>query len=216
MDAELKSIIEEFFADYKKYHSILFLVFLGLIALLAAVQHFIIQKNVSKFNSRLNKAEIRFSKYHNLQVESMEKLYELVTNIYYSNMNLFQAREQNKRHDKLKKNLSKWSNDLLELHYFFNKKKILFPESISQAIDNELKDLNRTRLILLDHKSSLEEFEEMYGGDLNNMYTQFEYEIQSISVRIETMENTDEIKKSKTSINNLRHQIEVEFRKLVS
>lgn len=216
MDEELRSILQEFFADYKKYHSILFLILSGLIALLATSQYVFMQKILARFNNKLKKAEIKFSKYHNLQVEAMEKLFELITNIHYSNMNLFQAREENRRHGKLKKNLSKWGNDLLELHYFFNKKKILFPESISQAIEKELDDLNKTRHILLDHKSSLEEFEERCGGDLNNMYTQFEYEIKNISDQIEVLKNTEEVKNSVKSINELRRQIENEFRKLVN
>lgn len=216
METELKAVIEEYFADYKKYHSILFLVFLFLIALIAVVQQIIMQKNVAKFNSRLNKAEIKFSKYHNLQVEAMEKLFELITNIHYSNMNLFQAREQNKRHEKLKSSLASWGNNLLKLHYFFNRKKILFPENISNAIERELDGLNKTRHILLDHRSSLEEFEERYGGDLNSMYMQFEIEIDNISKRIERIKKTKEVEQSIESINKLKNQVECEFRKLVN
>ena len=216
MEAELKAVIEEVFTDYKKYHSILFLGFLFLIALIAFIQQIILQRNVAKFNSRLKKAEIKFSKYHNLQVEAMGKLFELITNIHYSNMNLFQAREQNKRHEKLKSNLASWGNNLLKLHYFFNRKEILFPETISKAIETELDDLNKTRHVLLDHRSSLEEFEERYGGDLNSMYIQFENEIDNISKQIDHLKKTKEVERSIERINTLRNQIESEFRKLVN
>jgi len=121
---ELLQELERNFPGLKQYH---FWILLGLIIALGIFQVFHsvwVRRNVSRLNSKLKEKEIRFSKFHDLQVDNLQKLYSKLIDLSYANRNLFSAREESNNHLELRKRIRKWDRKYIEVHYFFHQNRI--------------------------------------------------------------------------------------------
>jgi len=208
----LKLVLEDFFSIYDDYHPLILFIFSIALMIISWRQKVLLQK----LGSQLKRSEIVFSNHYNYQIETIKKVYELVTNMNYANMNIFQSRDIYKRHDNLKSNIKHWSEAFIELHFYFNRNKIIFPENLSFLLETEIDELNKARHILLDHKISMEEFEDKYGFDFNLMYSNYGNEVTEISNQIEVLKKEEKIQMSINRIENIKEQLRKEYKKLIN
>ena len=75
----IREILEKYFSEYKEYNLIIFFVFALLTVLINIIQNIIITRKLEKYKSELKKSELKFSVYNQLQIESLSKLFQQLT-----------------------------------------------------------------------------------------------------------------------------------------
>ena len=89
MEDLIKQVLEKYFTEYKNYHLLILIAFTFVIALLQVIQTFIVTKKVENFKNELKKSEIRFSRYNELQINALRKIYHQLANFQLVNNLLF-------------------------------------------------------------------------------------------------------------------------------
>ncbi|MAN26429.1 MULTISPECIES: hypothetical protein [Mesonia] len=81
MNNLIKEALDEYFSDFKKYHLIILIAFTVIIALIQVIQSILVSKKIEKFKNELKKSEIKFSKYNQLQVQALNELYPILSEL---------------------------------------------------------------------------------------------------------------------------------------
>ncbi|CAA0190002.1 conserved hypothetical protein [Tenacibaculum maritimum] len=84
MEDLIKQVLDTYFSDFKEYHLYILIGFTIAIGLIQIIQSMWVNKKMERFKNDLKKSEIKFSKYNQLQIESLSKIYQLLTSFLES------------------------------------------------------------------------------------------------------------------------------------
>lgn len=97
-----------------------------LINLYQLLQNKRLEKTLEKFKNDLAKNQFKFTRYTELQIESLKNMYDQVVEFHFAFTNLTQPRY--KTHDSLKSNIILFQDTFNDMITFGHKNKILLPE----------------------------------------------------------------------------------------
>lgn len=93
----LKEVLEKKLSEYKDYHLYILIGFTLVISLFQIIQTLIVTNKVEKFKNELKKSEIRFSRYNELQINALRKIYHQLASFQLANNLLFKIEPQSAR-----------------------------------------------------------------------------------------------------------------------
>lgn len=214
MNDLIKQALTEYFQEYKDYHLTILISFTIIIALIQIIQSIWISRKIEKFKTDLKKSEIKFSRYNELQINSLRKIYHNLVSFQLSNNLLFKSKPKNTGHSKYKNRINGWIKSYIECANEFAREKILLTEELKQLFNRTLTDFEEVKDILMNEKESLDYHEMENQGSWNLMYDFEENELEIISKKIEILKEKESIKNSGKHITELRKKIENEFTKM--
>jgi|GEM_PF-1374196 len=214
MDELLKQTLNEYFSDFKKYHLIILICFAVLIALLQILQTYILSTKIEKFKTQLKKSEIRFSKYNELQISALRKIYHQLATFQLTNNLIFNTDPNSIGHTKYKTRINEWIRIYIECSSEFAREKILLTQEIKTLFSQTISDFEDVKKILIDEKHNLDYYEMEHSGNWNLMYELEEEELYSIGLKIEKLKEKSSINNSDVHIRILREKIEEVFQKM--
>ncbi|KIA82621.1 hypothetical protein [Kaistella jeonii] len=214
MNELLKQTLNEYFSDFKKYHLIILICFAALIALLQILQTYILSTKIEKFKAQLKKSEIRFSKYNELQISALRKIYHQLATFQLANNLIFNTDLNSFGHTKYKTRINEWIRIYVECSSEFAREKILLTQEIKTLFSQTISDFEDVKKILIDEKHNLDYYEMEHSGNWNLMYDLEEDELYSIGLKIGKLKEKSSINNSDVHIRLLREKIEEVFQKM--
>ena len=187
MNDLIKQALTEYFQEYKDYHLTILISFTIIIALIQIIQSIWISRKIEKFKTDLKKSEIKFSRYNELQINSLRKIYHNLVSFQLSNNLLFKSKPKNTGHSKYKNRINGWIKSYIECANEFAREKILLTEELKQLFNRTLTDFEEVKDILMNEKESLDYHEMENQGSWNLMYDFEENELEIISKKIEIL-----------------------------
>lgn len=124
----INEILERHFSSYKEYNLIIFVVFTLLVALINIIQNIIITKKLEKYKSELKKTEMKFSVYNQLQIESLSKLFQQLTELKTITQTI--SNSENRSPESYQQIAVNWTNKFFETTNVFSKEKYILPKDI--------------------------------------------------------------------------------------
>lgn len=214
MEELIKKVLEEYFADFKDYHLIILVGFTLIIALIQIIQSIIVTRKIEKFKNDLKKSEIKFSRYNELQINALRKIYHQLAVFQYSNNLIFNDSHNNVGHEKYKNRINAWIKAYIENANEFSKEKILLTPELKTLYARTINDFEEVKKKLIDERENLDYWEMMHGGDWQAMYEFEENEFGEISSKIKKLKELDSIRNADKHIQELRSRIEDLFLKM--
>lgn len=214
MEELIKKVLDEYFSDFKDYHLIILIGFTLVIALTQIIQSIIVTRKIEKFKNDLKKSEIKFSRYNELQINALRKIYHQLAVFQYSNNLIFNDSPSNIGHEKYKNRINGWIKAYIENANEFSKEKILLTPELKKLYARTINDFEEVKNKLIDERENLDYWEMMHGGDWQAMYEFEENEFGEISSKINKLRKLDSIKNADKHIQELRNRIEDLFLKM--
>lgn len=214
MEDLIKQVLEKYFTEYKNYHLLILIAFTFVIALLQVIQTLILTKKVENFKNELKKSEIRFSRYNELQITALRKIYHQLANFQLVNNLLFNNQPNPIGHTKFKNRINEWIKNYLECANELAREKILLPTEIKELFSKTIQDFDEVKSILISQREDLNYLEMQYSGDWNSMYEFEENELGTITQKLNSIKEKPSIKNSDKHIRDLREKIETVFQKM--
>lgn len=208
----INKALQDHLGQYNQYHTILILSFLAL----QAVFIFWINTRMEKFKAMLKKTEIKFSRYHELQIEALRVAYQKLVLFGIANKILLNSEYENNGHYSFKKSINNWITTHNECINQLAYNKIVLPNHLKDTIQNTIIDFQLMTDILIGERKHLDYVEEDGLGDMNAMYSYSENELEIINQKINRLKENDSIKKATENIRKLRTEIEELFEKMNS
>lgn len=192
------------------------LIIFGIIFLLIQffIQNYWIKTKLSKFNSSLKKAEIKFTKHHTNQVETYKKFYELLYDFKYDLTSILIQQENKNQHNEFKLKIENWLNTNNETIIFYSKNRILFTKEICVKIDESIVYFRDFTQQIIKNNREIREFEDYFRGDFRYMYNDEFDETEQILNRINKIKQLPEFKNAQKSLQELTSEIENEYRNM--
>jgi hypothetical protein len=207
----VKQTLEDYFSDYKDYHLIILIAFAVVIALIQIIQSIIITKKIESFKTVLKKSEIKFSRYNELQINALRRIYHQLDDLQNANVLLFNTNIGTIGHDNLKIRINNWLKAYFVNSNEFSKEKILLTPDLKELYSKTITDFETVRKTMIFEKSNLELWEMMNEGDWKEMYEYEENEIDVILAKIGNLKELKSMKNSEKNIEELRKKIEEIF-----
>ncbi len=208
MDELIKQALDEYFSDFKEYHLIILIAFTVVIALIQIIQSILVSKKIERFKNELKKSEIRFSKYNQLQIESLSKIYPLLTDLL-TRTSIIKNEIDKSSPEKNQKITEDWGKAFNQVFGTFTKEKYILPKEIKSSFGLILQSLIKmNKYINLENNfSSL--FATFQNGEVEFMGN--DEDRTNISDELEKLKKEDLISKTIKDINELRGEIENYF-----
>jgi hypothetical protein len=210
----LKEVLEKKLSEYKDYHLYILIGFTLVIALFQIIQTLIVTNKVEKFKNELKKSEIRFSRYNELQITVLRKIYHQLASFQLANNLLFKIEPNSIGHSKLKIRINEWIKNYIDCANELAREKILLPTEIKELFSKTIKDFDEVKEILISERENLNYLEMQYSGDWNSMYDFEDNELNIITQKLNLIKEKDSIKNSDKHIRELRVKIEEVFQKM--
>lgn len=210
----LKEVLEKKLSEYKDYHLYILIGFTLVIALFQIIQTLIVTNKVEKFKNELKKSEIRFSRYNELQITVLRKIYHQLASFQLANNLIFKIEPNSIGHSKLKNRINEWIKNYIDCANELAKEKILLPTEIKELFSKTIKDFDEVKEILISERENLNYLEMQYSGDWNSMYDFEDNELHIITQKLNLIKEKDSIKNSDKHIRELRVKIEEVFQKM--
>ncbi|MDQ1165899.1 hypothetical protein [Flavobacterium sp. SORGH_AS_0622] len=173
-----------------------------------------IQKTVEKFKNDLAKNQFKFTRYTELQIESLKNLYDKVVDFHFAFTGLTQPRY--KTHNGLKDNIIFFQNNFDNMMAFSHKNKILLPEDFVvqlRIIHNKFDEIDavcRTEFYKLNH---LEDEKSSFNPEI--LYNNPIEEVESITMAVNRIYKSPVGASFESDILTFRNLIESYFKELV-
>ncbi len=210
----LQEALEEYFSDFKQYQLIILILFTIVIAIFQIIQTVLVSQKIERFKTLLKKSEIKFSRYHNLQVDALKSIYNKLVLFNGANYNLFRSKFESNSHRLFKNRIDNWMKTYVEFVNEFSCEKILLPNHLKCLVRRTIVDFEAVKNILIDQKDDLDYFEEVNAGSWNEMYECHENELDVINQKINSLKSKPEIRTSENNIAELRKVIEDYFEEM--
>ena len=214
MEELIKEVLNEYFADFKKYHLIILICFVVIIALIQLFQSIWVSNKIERFKTDLKKSEIKFSRYNELQINSLREIYHKLVAFQLANNLIFKSKPKSVGHSKYKNRINEWIKSYIECANEFAREKILLTDELKSLFTRTLKDFEEVKDILMSEKENLDYWEMVNAGNWNAMYDFEDNELDTISTQIEKLKGKTSIKNSEKHIRELRDKIETEFTRM--
>jgi hypothetical protein len=211
MDKLIKNVLNEYFLDFKEYHLIILVTFTIIIALTQIFQSIYISKKIALFKNDLKKSEIKFSRYNELQINALRKIYHHLALFQLSNNLLFNTPPETLGHDKYKALINSWIKIYIECSNEFSKEKILLTHELKTLFLRTLTDFEIVKKILKGERENLEFYEMSKDNDWQAMYAYEHEEYGKICSKIKRVKQNKSIQHSSMHIEELKAKIEELF-----
>ena len=227
MQQELQKLIKELFDQYQNYQNLINALIAFVIVISNILVGFFISRSIEKYkhknsldiaklNSDLSliskQTEIRFKEHYESQIKSIKLLYEKFVNIEYSTKSLLKEEFESSPHEELRGRITNWYKFLMDLHIFYNRNRIIFPDKIKMQFGNILSHFENINKYLSSANKSLAELEAMYNGEFQYMYECAENEEDKIISRIKELKKKDEFKFLEQTFSSFRKLLEKEYK----
>lgn len=214
MEEIIKDVLNEYFAEFKKYHLIILICFVVIIALIQLFQSIWVSNKIERFKTDLKKSEIKFSRYNELQINSLREIYHKLVAFQLANNLIFKSKPNSVGHSRYKNRINEWIKSYIECANEFAREKILLTDELKSLFTRTLKDFEEVKDILMTEKENLDYWEMVNEGNWNAMYDFEDNELDSISKKIDKLKDKPSIENSENHIRELRNKIEVEFTRM--
>lgn len=208
----IKKTLDEQLAGYSKFHTFILLGFVIMQALFIFWQN----RNMEKFKALLKKSEIKYSRYHELQVNALKNGYQKLVLFKKANANLLYSRYDTNDHTYYKSRINEWIGSYSACINQFSMDKLVLPRELKDSIQNTLTDFHEMIEILIRERKHLDYTEEEGYGNWNLMYDYSDNELAIINEKINRLKTENSTQKSTQNIQVLRTQIEDYFEKMNS
>lgn len=174
------------------------------IALIQIIQAICVSHKIERFKNELNKSEIKFSRYHNLQVDALKSIYEKLVNFQILHNYICQNTYESNNYTTYNKKLKDWLQIYINVRYQFMKENILLPKNLKILIEQSIMDFEELKNIILSEKGSID-FEKIADDrDRNEMYNFEDNEIRVINIKIQELKKEGSYAKSEQQIIDLK------------
>ncbi len=214
MEKLIEQALNKYFSDFKEYHLLILIVFTIIIALIQIIQSLYVSRKIERFKNELKKSEIKFSKYTELQITALRKIYHQLATFQLANNLLFKVELNSINHSTLENRINEWIKIYMECSSEFAREKILLTQDMKDLFSKTISDFEMVKGTLIDEKRNLDYLEKAHQGNWNDMYDFEENELKVISDKIERIKEKDFIEKADKHIRVLREKIEEHFLKM--
>lgn len=211
----IKQALNEYFSEYKEYQIIVLIIFSLIIIAFQIGQTILVSRRIENFKAVLKRNEIKFSRYHNLQVDALRSIYNKLVLFHGANTFLFKSQYDTNNHGRFKDRINYWLKTYIECMNEFSLEKILLPNNIKDFFQRTLVDFEEVRNILIKEKDYLDYLEEESHGNWNDMYDFAENELLVINANIAKLKTNVSIENSENNIKELRKIIEDYFEEMI-
>ena len=212
-------LVQDILSDYKENMSLILLTFALVSTLLTAAlqyyQNLRLSKKVESYKNELAKSEIKFTRYTELQIETLKQLYDLVVKIHFSFTEL--KTPMDKTHQALHRNMKTFQAVCYENVVYVHRNKILLTDDILtefRIVNDKHKKIEQ--LCILESEDLVRIEDENRSLDPQVLYGSQEKENESISSRLKKLNENSDVVTFETDIVKLREVIETYFKKLVT
>ncbi|PKG42621.1 hypothetical protein [Psychroflexus sp. MES1-P1E] len=207
--------MDEKLSEYQQYH---IWILIGAVVIIATIQFFMnrhLKRDVARLSADLKKAEIKFSKYHQDQVDAYKQLYTHFYEFRAATQRILYFADRDADHHIHKKRLQEYLVNQKQLMHFFKSNRILFPEDTCKKIDDNFTVFARFTSKVFKDKEDLENFETYFDANFMEMYGNAEGEMDKIKQRARNLRESEEYKEAGKKMWKLIQELENDFRKLV-
>jgi cytochrome c556 len=193
-------------------------ILIGAVVIIATIQFFMnrhFKRDVARLSANLKKVEIKFSKYHQDQVDAYKQLYTHFYEFRAATQSILYFAHRDADHDIYKKKLQGYLVNQKQLIHFFKSNRILFPEDTCKKIDDNFAVFARFTSKVFNDKENLENFETHFDADFMEMYGSAEGEMDKIKQKARNLRESEEYREAGKKIWQLIQELENDFRKLV-
>lgn len=167
------------------------------------------------FNRKLKKQTLRFSLYNEIQIETLKKIYKLLTSFKFITIQISANDKQD--FDFYKKISDKWLFSFLQLTNTLSQEKYILPKDIKASYTNTINELNLLRNYLIENTKLKNNFETHFDGlEYNQVIKTYADEnyTRDLLEKIQKVESNKLFNSVIDKIEVLRKEIELEFEKM--
>lgn len=209
-----EKLLEKYFSEYKDYHKY---AIIGMIILMVAYQIWqaiFVSRKIEKFKTDLKKSEIKFSRFHNMQIDALKIIYDKIVTLHYKNHRLFSSKSNG--HSRLKTRIHEWKTEFETVIDTFHRERILLPPEFEETIKKFEKNFKDILTRLNEELENISELEAQHEStDEQVIYGAIEEEDLAINARMKALNENEAIKNSEKTLRELRGVIEKYFAELV-
>ena len=206
----IREILEKYFSEYKEYNLIIFFVFALLTVLINIIQNIIITRKLEKYKSELKKSELKFSVYNQLQIESLSKLFQQLTE--FKDTTSIISKSESKSPESYQQIAVIWSNKFFETTKIFSKEKYILPKNIK----NRYTEIHQNFKTLFEYiKNEKELKSNFFANEVGDVIFEGDYQnLNELTEKIQKFNRNDIFAKAINDIELVRKEIEKHFEKL--
>lgn len=206
----IREILEKYFSEYKEYNLIIFFVFALLTVLINIIQNIIITRKLEKYKSELKKSELKFSVYNQLQIESLSKLFQQLTE--FKDTTSIISKSESKSPESYQQIAVIWSNKFFETTKMFSKEKYILPKNIK----NRYTEIHQNFKTLFEYiKKEKELKSNFFTNEVGDLIFEGDYQnLNELTEKIQKFNRNDIFAKAINDIELVRKEIEKHFEKL--
>ena len=206
----IREILEKYFSEYKEYNLIIFFVFALLTVLINIIQNIIITRKLEKYKSELKKSELKFSVYNQLQIESLSKLFQQLTE--FKDTTSIISKSESKSPESYQQIAVIWSNKFFETTKIFSKEKYILPKNIK----NRYTEIHLNFKTLFEYiKNEKELKSNFFTNEVGDVIFEGDYQnLNELTEKIQKFNRNDIFAKAINDIELVRKEIEKHFEKL--
>lgn len=206
----IREILEKYFSEYKEYNLIIFFVFALLTVLINIIQNIIITRKLEKYKSELKKSELKFSVYNQLQIESLSKLFQQLTE--FKDTTSIISKSESKSPESYQQIAVIWSNKFFETTKIFSKEKYILPK----IIKNRYTEIHQNFKTLFEYiKNEKELKSNFFTDEVGDVIFEGDYQnLNELTEKIQKFNRNDIFAKAINDIELVRKEIEKHFEKL--
>lgn len=206
----IREILEKYFSEYKEYNLIIFFVFALLTVLINIIQNIIITRKLEKYKSELKKSELKFSVYNQLQIESLSKLFQQLTE--FKDTTSIISKSESKSPESYQQIAVIWSNKFFETTKIFSKEKYILPKNIK----NRYTEIHQNFKTLFEYiKNEKELKSNFFTNEVGDLIFEGDYQnLNELTEKIQKFNRDDIFAKAINDIELVRKEIEKHFEKL--
>ena len=206
----IREILEKYFSEYKEYNLIIFFVFALLTVLINIIQNIIITRKLEKYKSELKKSELKFSVYNQLQIESLSKLFQQLTE--FKDTTSIISKSESKSPESYQQIAVIWSNKFFEITKIFSKEKYILPKNIK----NRYTEIHQNFKTLFEYiKNEKELKSNFFTNEVGDVIFEGDYQnLNELTEKIQKFNRNDIFAKAINDIELVRKEIEKHFEKL--
>jgi hypothetical protein len=203
MDEELiRQVLEKYFSDFKEYHLLILVGFTVIVALILIIQSIWVSRKIERFKSVLKKSEIKYSAYNQLQIESLSKIYQLLSD--FSEQTFIVGQEiDSVSPERIIKTTKKWLILYKNVYITFSREKYILPKDIKEKYASIFSQLENMKGYVKNEKDMSAMFytwetgEVEFMGDDMDRITLFDKlkEYKKDGIINQTIDNTTELRK---------------------
>lgn len=206
----IREILEKYFSEYKEYNLIIFFVFALLTILINIIQNIIITRKLEKYKSELKKSELKFSVYNQLQIESLSKLFQQLTE--FKDTTSIISKSESKSPESYQQIAVIWSDKFFETTKLFSKEKYILPKNIK----NQYTEIHQNFKTLFEYiKDEKELKSNFFTDEVGDIIFEGDYQnLNELTEKIQKFNRNDIFAKAINEIELVRKEIEKYFEKL--